>query len=153
MSLVPIFYARAYGTPTAKGSGRCVAQGGYCRHIPYPSDKARLASQAWERELGKAINDRQDPLALNVAAHLTVTFFLQPPKKGVDGPRHHRGQGPDLDKLVRTVMDVLTACGVWDDDGRCAGLTATKLWATDSEPPGCVLQIASWRDGDSSDVV
>jgi crossover junction endodeoxyribonuclease RusA len=49
---------------------------------------------------------------------------------------------PDLDKLVRAVLDGLTAGGAWSDDAQVAHLSAAKLYGL----PGCGIGIKEWED-------
>lgn len=42
-------------------------------------------------------------------------------------PRYAHTQRPDLDKLIRAVLDALTGVA-WRDDSQVVGLTATKRW-------------------------
>jgi crossover junction endodeoxyribonuclease RusA len=44
---------------------------------------------------------------------------------------------PDLDKLLRAVLDGLTAGGAWRDDSQVARLMAQKVWGQ----PGCRIEI------------
>lgn len=49
---------------------------------------------------------------------------------------------PDLDKLIRAVLDAIGSAGcVWTDDSQVIELHATKRIAALSEPPGCRIVI------------
>lgn len=49
---------------------------------------------------------------------------------------------PDLDKLVRAVLDAIGDAGVWwYDDGQVAQLTASKRYCAEGEVPGVVVSI------------
>lgn len=56
-------------------------------------------------------------------------------------PRHP-ARAPDLDKLVRAVLDACTDAGVWPDDSRVVHLQATKRY-DDEQRAGVEVQI--WR--------
>jgi crossover junction endodeoxyribonuclease RusA len=46
-----------------------------------------------------------------------------------DGATEYKATKPDLDKLVRAVLDAITQSGVvWRDDSQVAGLTALKRY-------------------------
>ena len=46
-----------------------------------------------------------------------------------DGVTDYKATTPDLDKLVRAVLDAITQSGcIWRDDAQVAGLTASKQW-------------------------
>ena len=48
---------------------------------------------------------------------------------------------PDLDKLVRAVLDAITAAGtVWADDARVVEITAAKVYGT----PGATIRVEAW---------
>lgn len=64
----------------------------------------------------------------------TLRFVFTEPKTGALyqgnlGPIH--AVKPDLDKLVRAVMDSLTTGGIIEDDARCNQLTASKEYGPD----------------------
>ena len=66
-----------------------------------------------------------------------VCFWLPRPKtlpKKVELPTKR----PDLDKLVRAVLDGLVEGGAFADDSQVVSLIATKDFAT-SRPPGCLI--------------
>ena len=52
------------------------------------------------------------------------------------------GNAPDLDKLIRAVMDAITDSGVWwFDDGQVAQLSASKKYCSEGEVPGVTVAI------------
>lgn len=51
---------------------------------------------------------------------------------------------PDLDKLVRAVLDAIGSTGmVWDDDARVCHVNAWKYYATPDEPAGVQITVRS----------
>ena len=50
-------------------------------------------------------------------------------------PSIYKASKPDLDKLLRAVLDGVTDAGAWRDDSQVAHLSAVKRWA-DAETPG-----------------
>ena len=48
---------------------------------------------------------------------------------------------PDLDKLVRAVLDGLTEGGAWKDDGQVVSLRTGKYYAVADQVPGCKIEI------------
>jgi len=74
---------------------------------------------------------------------IAITFFMPRPAK----PKwvKYPGSKPDLDKLIRSVFDSLTAGKIWLDDSLVVEVHAQKLWTstdTNSHPePGCSVYI------------
>jgi Holliday junction resolvase RusA-like endonuclease len=50
---------------------------------------------------------------------------------------------PDLDKLVRAVLDALGSAGLWRDDSQVTHLETVKRLAEVNEAPGCVITVTS----------
>lgn len=48
---------------------------------------------------------------------------------------------PDVDKLVRAVLDAVSSAGVWKDDSQVTQLSAMKRLAEVDETPGCHIAI------------
>jgi crossover junction endodeoxyribonuclease RusA len=48
---------------------------------------------------------------------------------------------PDLDKLLRAILDGLTDGGAWKDDGQVVELTARKLYVLPGLTPGAKIEI------------
>jgi Holliday junction resolvase RusA-like endonuclease len=69
---------------------------------------------------------------------IEIKFFFTPPKKlikkgigSIEGvPKNSR---PDLDNLIKSILDGLNFSGFWKDDSQITKLVAEKLW-TDKEP-------------------
>jgi len=63
----------------------------------------------------------------------------------ISAPHQHAGS-PDLDKLIRGVLDALTAAGVWWDDRQVSRLIATKEFTNPRMPtPGATIRITGDR--------
>jgi crossover junction endodeoxyribonuclease RusA len=74
--------------------------------------------------------------------HVVIQFSLPRPKstpKRVNWP----AKRPDLDKLARAVLDGLTDGGAWLDDGQVVKMGLVKHYATEGNPPGCLIRIES----------
>ena len=59
---------------------------------------------------------------------LTLTFFLPRPPS-VPKSRLAPHTKPDLDKLVRAVLDAMTKAGIYKDDSRVVSMTVHKRYA------------------------
>jgi Holliday junction resolvase RusA-like endonuclease len=74
----------------------------------------------------------------SVAIHVSITFFMERPRSV---KRLHPTVKPDLDKLVRGVLDGVTQSGkVWKDDSQVTVIVASKVYAS-----GIPLTIVSVR--------
>jgi Holliday junction resolvase RusA-like endonuclease len=71
--------------------------------------------------------------------HVVIQFWLPRPKSAKSGSLP--AKRPDLDKLVRAVLDGVTEGGALADDGQVVRLGAEKTYATESMPPGCRIKI------------
>lgn len=66
---------------------------------------------------------------------VTLHFALTRPKSS---KRHQPTTKPDLDKLVRAVLDGITDSGIWKDDSQVCQLTAAKTYGP---TPGVQVRI------------
>ena len=123
------------GTPAPQGSKRHVGRG-----IMIESSKKL---KPWRDSVTHAaMAAHQGAAALDCACVLNVMFFLIRPKAGKKEVAPRRK--PDLDKLIRSTMDAITAAGIWTDDSRVVRIFATKLFADQWEHkvPGAEIYIA-----------
>ena len=55
-------------------------------------------------------------------------------------PRHHT-QKPDIDNLLKAVLDACTQIGLWRDDDQVVRADTSKHWAGGDARPGLQLDI------------
>lgn len=85
------------------------------------------------------------------AIHITVQFYLPRPKSHYKksgeltgkAPTHHTGK-PDLDKLVRCVLDALTGV-IWVDDSQVMKIDTYKGYESPIVGPGVKIRISEHR--------
>ena len=122
------------GTPAPQGSKRHIGHG---RMV-----EMSKAVGPW-REAVRGEAQRIIPAggALTGPVHVVIQFFLPRP---VSLPRRvlWPAKRPDLDKLIRAVLDGLTEGGAWKDDGQVVKLGSEKLYAAGDTPPGAWISIA-----------
>ncbi len=135
------------GTPVAKGSARAFVVKG--RAVVTQSNAAR--QRPWASAITLAARDAMRGRDMITGpCEVTAYFYMPRPKKHyrtgkrsaemrLDAPWHHAGT-PDLDKLLRCVLDALTGV-VWRDDGQVCGIESTKTY---DGKPGVSIVI---RDG------
>ena len=97
------------GVPKAQGSKRAFVVGGKARMIEQLKDNGWRDSVAREARTFAA-EQFTGPIRVD------VTFNMPRPKSR---PKSHHGwhtTSPDIDKLLRSVFDGITASGLWRDD-------------------------------------
>lgn len=136
----------APGTPVAKGSHRAFPyQKGDGTLGVHVTDTAKGLGD-WTPTVMQMARVHMDalaayPLSDGVGVHLR--FFLPRPKRQVRALPTVR---PDLDKLVRAVLDALTQAGVWNDDGQVTTLIASKAYTSEyHSTPG--VEVSVWPSG------
>lgn len=140
----------AIGMPATKGSTRAFARGG---RIVVTATNPR--TKPWEAVVAAAaLEAGAEPLDGPIAVGLV---FRLPRPAGHFGKRGLRptapawpARRPDLDKLIRAVLDALTGI-CWRDDSRVVEIRATKGYAGGGDKPcGVTVTVvpamnAPWR--------
>ena len=136
----PRIHFRVNGIPTTQGSKRGFVNPKTQRVIIVDDNKPEL--KRWRQDVIDAAKALRSGawVPLDAAIELEVTFVLPRPQVhyGAHGlkpnaPHYVKGK-PDLDKLVRAIMDAITIAGLWRDDGRVASLITRKVYG---DEPGC----------------
>lgn len=99
-------------------------------------DSNRL--DAWRDAVTLCARAAKSGPPLDCPVAVTVTFWMRAPKRRV---RDVPTVPPDLDKILRSTFDALTAAGVWVDDARAVRVQAEKRYATLDEPPGALIEV------------
>ena len=125
------------GTPRPKGS---------MRSVPYQRKDGKMgvrvfndnpATKQWQdlvRIRAKEAMRGRDPIDGPVS--VTATFLMPQLKR----PRKRPDRKPDLDKLVRAVLDSLEGVA-FTNDSRVTSLTARKYYAEGESEPGVVVKV------------
>jgi crossover junction endodeoxyribonuclease RusA len=129
------------GIPAPQGSKRHVGGG----RMVESSRAVAPWREAVRAETQRVVEEsRVTGIAIDLSPYapliVDASFYLPRPKstpKRVDYP----AKRPDLDKLVRAVLDGLQAGGAFADDGQVVDLYARKSFASEARPPGCVIEI------------
>ena len=87
------------------------------------------------------------PILDAVALH--VVFRMPRPKAHLDKDGDVRrgfmfaphAQKPDIENLIKAVMDALTNVGVWRDDAQVNRLTVDRVWCPRHARPGCDITL------------
>ena len=123
------------GIPKAQPRPRAARRGRFV-HVYNPD-----TADAWKRAVSVTANRHAPAAPLEGPVHLQLHFRLPAPKrcKVTQQPHAHK---PDLDNLAKAVMDALTQCGFWIDDGQVCRITASKETHAVLSP-GCHIQVAA----------
>jgi Holliday junction resolvase RusA-like endonuclease len=148
------------GRPVPQGSKRALMPKG--GKVPVVIDANPEGLAAWRRKVTNEAIEKQaeymhtqpgmlfpigDPIGL------TVTFAME-------RPRFHYGTGknadivkesapkfpaimPDIDKLLRAILDALTDAQVWRDDGQVVWVLAKKVY--DAGRPGVAISLGRMK--------
>ena len=108
------------GVPKPQGSTRAFVVGGKARITSANKDNGWRDSVA---RAAQAFNAEQftGPVAV------VITFVMPRPKSR---PKNHHGwhaTSPDIDKLIRSCFDAITASGLWRDDALVADVHARAI--------------------------
>lgn len=136
----------ADGVPIPKGSNRALARlvGGKAVGVMVEgsSDAGRKRLKEWAATIEAAASAEIERTGVawpstesSIVAE--VVFWLP---RGRTVRRQHPCKKPDIDKLLRTVLDALTNAGLWADDSQVVEVRSAKRYATDARPPGVVIR-------------
>jgi Holliday junction resolvase RusA-like endonuclease len=133
-----------FGVAQAKGNMRAFTPKGM--KFPIVTDSNRNA-KSWSQLVAEGANlalgekPEAERAVLRDAVRVTVAFFLPRPKsKSKRGVAYAHLTAPDIDKLLRAVLDALTYV-VWADDSQVVELLASKQYADVDGAPHVDIRI------------
>jgi Holliday junction resolvase RusA-like endonuclease len=109
------------GIPRAQPRPRMTASG----HVYNPH-----SADAWKEIIRTAFNSFHKP-PITTPIRLRVNFFLPRPKALKGGVSIPHAKKPDVDNLLKAVMDAMTVAKVWKDDALVYVTEASKWYAAD----------------------
>lgn len=127
------------GHPAPQGSKRYVGHG-----ISVEDNKR---TKPWRDDVRSAlVLDKGTPEARPLmrfvgAVACTLEFIMPRPKSAPKRSTPAADKKPDIDKLIRAVLDAITSAGVIEDDARIVQLRAKKRLAEAIEVPGMRLTL------------
>ena len=105
-----------FGTPVPQGSMKAFMRPGM-RHPVVTSDNKKL--KPWRQEVtGCALRAFRSPVLKPAALCVSVTFFLHRPESKARKIIYPSAK-PDIDKLLRGILDALTGVAYEDDSQVC----------------------------------
>ena len=90
----------------------------------------------WIKDMRERLSDMSVP---DGALHVDLTFIVKRPKAMRKGPRVIHSKRPDLDNMVKAVLDALPI----PDDAVVCSITAKKFYAAYGEDPQIEILISS----------
>lgn len=130
---------RVHGVPAPQGSKTAFVRGGRAI-VTEGKGAGRVAHATWRQAVATAARDWQDANGsreLIDGPALVVIQFLMPKPRSKPKWKRWPDVKPDLDKLVRSVLDSLSGV-ILADDSRVVAITARKDYG---DPPGCRVQV------------
>lgn len=108
-------------------------------------ESSKPGLEAWRADIRAAFTVEGQPrlrFAAGEPVSVRLTFVMPRPvsmPKRLATPPHTKR--PDVDKLLRAVMDALTSAGVFYDDSQVVEQYAAKRYAELDETPGCLIHL------------
>jgi Holliday junction resolvase RusA-like endonuclease len=138
------------GTPIPQGSKRVLVNPVTKRAVVVDANRYGLSE--WRRDVTTegihamsdfGVSRFEDGVVVNLAFEFTrpgnhwlpINSKRLVPVLRPNAPLSHV-QTPDLDKLIRAILDALTAANVWADDKQVVACHATKFWCDYGDQPG-----------------
>lgn len=122
------------GSAAPQGSKRHVGRG-------VMVESASKTLKPWREDVRQACLAAWEDIPLDEPVRLTVEFVRKRPATAPKRSTPPAVTKPDLDKLVRAVMDAIGSAGVWVDDSRVVALVCSKRLAEIGETPGAHITI------------
>lgn len=126
------------GVPVPQGSMKGYVRGG---HAVLTSDNAKL--RPWRDSVAWAAKEAMEGFTIFAGpVNVHVEFYLPRPKSA---PRKVTlpAKKPDLDKLLRAILDAMTHI-VFADDSQVVRITGSKEFCHAGGLPGAVIEVAAW---------
>jgi Holliday junction resolvase RusA-like endonuclease len=126
------------GQPIPQGSLKAIPGGRVTRLV---HSDAKL--KPWRGKIAAACRqiDPVERFTSGEPVAVRVVFFLDRPKSVSPTKRPWPMAKPDLDKLLRGVLDGITEGGLWTDDAQVCHLAAEKRYIDSPAPRGWVEQV------------
>ncbi|WP_219819799.1 RusA family crossover junction endodeoxyribonuclease [Pseudoclavibacter sp. RFBB5] len=102
--------------------------------------------RAWREEVQAAASDFAGTFIKHEPLQVDVVFRMN---RGVSVKRPHPSVQPDLDKLLRAVLDALTISRIYVDDAQVVASTQVKRYALPHETPGARIRVSRIEEGET----
>jgi crossover junction endodeoxyribonuclease RusA len=125
------------GIPQPQGSKNAYVRGN--RAVLVEANKKLPAWRQIVTEKLEAANVSCQPLIGPVDAQ--IVFFMPRPKSVL---REYPSVKPDLDKLVRAILDAGTKAGIYNDDSQVIEIVANKFYTDAGQPVGALITFGEY---------
>ena len=118
------------GDPVAMGRPRFTRNGRV--YTPKKTEEAvnHIASVAAEMIPYRECGDMFD---------VSIQFYHKRPKRFKKGPAVRKPTKPDIDNLIKPVLDGLNRSGIWKDDNQVVSIRANKYYCATDEAPRTLI--------------
>ena len=125
------------GDPVAMGRPRFTRNGRV--YTPKKTEEAvnHIASVAAEMIPYRECGDMFD---------VSIQFYHKRPKRFKKGPAVRKPTKPDIDNLIKTVLDGLNRSGIWKDDNQVVSIRANKYYCATDEAPRTLIFLYRVQD-------
>jgi len=127
------------GKPAPQGSKKHVGNG---RMVEMSRDL-----KPWRESIRWAALERSHgPLMYEGPVSVRLQFVMPRPASAPKRSTPPAIKRPDLDKLIRSVLDALSSAGVWHDDSQVVEVYASKRIAELAEKPGVAVLVQKFEE-------
>ena len=129
-------------TPTAQMRARHTSRGGFSR--TYKSGKQVKNEDNLMYHLDDYVPDEplQGPIFLFIVARMPIPkSYSKKKRQAAISNELKYTKKPDIDNLVKNLMDCMTTLGFWEDDKQVYNIHALKMY---SENPGWSVELKEW---------
>ena len=141
-------FFQVVGVPAPQGSKSAFVRGGRAVIVDGTSKVGRQKHLNWRDAVtSEAVamaafgNHFDGPVSVH------IEFFL--PLPASDRHRTLHSTKPDIDKLVRSVLDSLTNSALIRDDSQVSALHVTKQYAREGRPSGAAIAVTDMSDAET----
>ena len=145
MGWIQVYQGILQGTPVPMGRPRFTRSG-----RAYTGKSSRDYKNSQIESLLAAKGEDWEPL--EGPLRVNITFVHNRPKrlllKAGDRPdgRIYKTTKPDIDNLLKMVLDILTQSSIWIDDNRVTSISCEDYYASRSEDAHTLFTILQWRE-------
>tara|TARA_R110000824_G_scaffold28928_9_gene96894 strand:+ start:1266 stop:1718 length:453 start_codon:yes stop_codon:yes gene_type:complete len=135
------------GTPRAQPRPRAMSLNGRFARMYNPN-----TANVWKKSVNLAARSFRPLSPIKGPVEVNMVFFFKRPESHFlkrksgdvlrkDQPTWHTVK-PDIDNLIKAILDELTKLEFWTDDCQVTSSLAKKMYVPTNENPGCFLSIS-----------